>query len=302
MKVSTFFIPAENRVTWGWLKEDVLVEKPDNLPATLSAALANWEAIKTDFQMLQGADLAEYPILEVEMLAPLPFPRSFRDFYAFEEHVKTARANRGLGMLPEWYKQPVFYFSNPNSFIGPHHELHYPTGTKKLDYELELGIIIGKQGHNIEVPEAPAHIAGYTILNDWSARDWQRDEMTVGLGPAKGKDFATSMGPFLVTPDELPGEIKNGTPALKMTAAVNGRLYSKGNSADMHFSFAEIIARASANTTLYPGEVIGSGTVGSGCILELTPEKTGGWLKAGDVVTLAIEGLGELTNTISEER
>ncbi len=241
------------------------------------------------------------PLSEAHLLSPVT-PPSFRDFYAFEEHVKNARRRRGLDMVPEWYEAPVFYFSNTASFVGPDAPIKKPRDTSELDYELEIAVVIGKDGADIPVEEADSYIAGFTILNDWSARDIQRREMKVGLGPAKGKDFATSVGPYVVTPDELDEHVLSDKGRgkrydLTMTATVNGREYSRGNAKDMHWTFAELIAQASRNTRLLAGDLIGSGTVGSGCIVEL-PEGTHSWLQPGDEVTLAIERLGSLTNRV----
>jgi len=187
----------------------------------------------------------------------------------------------------------VFYFSNPNALVGHLQTVFYPEGTEELDFELELAVIIAKGGKNIAAEDAESYIAGYTIMNDWSARDWQRQEMKLGLGPAKGKDFATSLGPALVTSDVL------SDTGLTMTASINGKEVSRGNSADLTHSFAAMIERASRNAELLPGDVIGSGTVGTGCILELGAENVGGWLKRGDTVRLEIEGLGFLENKIN---
>lgn len=227
-------------------------------------------------------------------------PPSVRDFYAFEAHVKQARARRGLDMIPAWYEQPVFYFSNPRAIYGPDDVIPYPRRTQELDFELEVAAIIGRYGRDIPVEEAESYIAGYTIMNDWSARDVQRQEMKVGLGPAKGKDFATSLGPWIVTPDELADRRSDKGYDLTMIARRNGIEISRGNWNTIHYSFAEMIARASEDATLYPGDVIGSGTVGTGCILERGPENVGGWLRPGDVVELEIERLGVLRNTVGE--
>src|SRR5436305_2782881 len=221
---------------------------------------------------------AEYPLAEVDLRPPVLHPPSVRDFYAFEHHVRTARAARGLEIPPEWYEQPVFYFSNPSAIYGPEDEIPYPEGTQELDYELEVAAMIGAEGR----------IGGFTVMNDWSARDLQRREMKVGLGPAKGKDFATSLGPALVTADEL-GDA--------MVARVNGEERSRGRLSDMHFSWDELVAQAARNTFLRPGDVLGSGTVGTGCILELGD---GRWLQPGDVVELEVEGIGVLRNTIGD--
>jgi fumarylacetoacetate (FAA) hydrolase len=225
-------------------------------------------------------DGPRYPIGQVSLRAPFPRPPSVRDFFAFEQHVATARANRGLQVPGEWYEFPAFYFTNPAAVFGPEDDILYPDGTSQLDYELEVAAVIGRGGR----------IAGFTVMNDWSARDIQLKEMRVGLGPAKAKDFATSMGPVLVTADEF-----DGTHAV-MTARVNGEERSRGDLADIHYSWAEILAHAARNTTLYPGDVIGSGTVGSGSILE---HGDGRWLTRGDVVELEIEGIGVLRNRVA---
>ncbi len=228
----------------------------------------------------QAREHAEYALDEVDLLPPVLHPPSIRDFYAFEQHVRNARAVSGRGEIPpEWYEIPVFYFSNPAAVYGPEDEIPYPAGTGQLDYELELAAVIGAEGR----------IAGFTVMNDWSARDLQRAEMRVGLGPSKGKDFATSLGPIVVTPDEFDGSA--GT----MVARVNGEERSRGEVSDMHHSWQAIRDHAARNTRLLPGEILGSGTVGTGCVLELGD---GHWLQPGDVVELEIEGIGVLRNTV----
>lgn len=253
-----------------------------------------------DEQIVQTESFAQR-LIETRLLSPLPQPRSFRDFYAFEEHVKTARGRRGLDMVPEWYDFPVFYFSNHNAFLGPDADIERPSYTEWLDYELEIACIIGKEGRNIKPEQAHEYIAGFTILNDWSARDIQREEVKVGLGPAKGKDFATSMGPYLLTLDELSDvyDPSRGRWSLEMVARINGQELSRGNFSTIYFSFGDLIARASDGVTLYPGDVIGSGTVGTGCILELGTDAHR-WLQPGDTVELEIERLGTLRNKITE--
>jgi fumarylacetoacetate (FAA) hydrolase len=230
---------------------------------------------------------------------------SFRDFYSFELHVRTARAARGLEMVPQWYGFPVFYFSNHSAIIAHDMELPAPKHGKWLDYELEVAAVIGKHCPDVAAEDADDVIAGYTIMNDWSLRDLQREEVKVGLGPAKGKDFATSLGPYLVTPDELADRRSGKGYELEMVARVNGVELSRGNWRDIHWSFGEMIARASQSVTLYPGDVLGSGTVGTGCILELGADnvaaklgRDSGWLQAGDVVELEVERLGVLRNKI----
>ena len=233
------------------------------------------------------------------MRMPLPAVASIRDFYAFEQHVKTARQLRGLGMIPEWYEVPVFYFSNPAGVIGPDEPVRAPRESRALDYELELACVIGRECRDVpDDDRALDVVAGFTIMNDWSARDLQRKEMAVGLGPSKGKDFATALGPELVTFDELKGQYRDGRLHLAMSASVNGRILSRGDAGTMYWTWPQLIAHASRDTRLRPGDVLGSGTVGTGCILELTPEAVGGWLKPGDVVELTVERLGTLRNPV----
>jgi 2-keto-4-pentenoate hydratase/2-oxohepta-3-ene-1,7-dioic acid hydratase in catechol pathway len=230
--------------------------------------------------------------------APILHPPSLRDFYAFEEHVKAARARRGLEIPPEWYEFPAFYYSNPAVIIGPAESVPMPSYTKALDFELEIACVIGKSGVNVPENEAESFIAGYTIMNDWSARDIQQREMKVGLGPAKAKDFATSLGPWLVTKDELEDrQVGPGKFRLEMTATVNSKRLSHGNMEEMYWSFPQMIARASQSVQLQPGEVFGSGTVGTGSILELGTDAHR-WLEPGDVVELEIERLGKLANKV----
>ncbi|MBV6451567.1 MAG: putative protein YisK [Anaerolineales bacterium] len=235
---------------------------------------------------------------EVKFLSPLK-PNTLRDGYAFEQHVKTANKNRGREVPEEWYQFPVFYFTNPNTAFGHDDTIPYPHYTQAMDYELEIAAIIGKGGMNIKAEDAEKHIFGYTIFNDWSARDVQRKEMVVGLGPAKGKDFASAFGPVIITSEAIADKAagRAGVYDLEMVARVNGKEFSRGNWKDMHWSFGEIIARASDSTMLYPGDVIGSGTVGTGCLLELTKFQ-GPWLNHGDVVELEVERIGVLRNTV----
>lgn len=226
---------------------------------------------------------AEYRLADVTLLAPVLHPPAVRDFYAFEAHVAAANRLRGREVPAEWYEIPVFYFSNPAAIYGPEQEIPYPEGSELLDYELEVAVVIGAEGR----------IGGFTVLNDWSARDLQRQELAVGLGPAKGKDFATSIGPVVVTPDDF-----HGTEA-ELVARVNGEERSRGNLRDLHWTWEQMLARAARNTVLRPGDVIGSGTVGTGCILEAGD---GRWLRPGDVVELEVEGIGVLRNTVGPRR
>jgi fumarylacetoacetate (FAA) hydrolase len=209
-----------------------------------------------------------------------------RDFFAFEGHVATGWRLRGGEIPPAWYEAPVFYFSNPASIHGPGEPVRRPQATRMLDFELEIAAVIG----------AGSEIAGFTLFNDWSARDVQRAEMTVGLGPAKGKDFAISLGPWLVTPDELPSE--GGRLRVEASASVNDRELTRTSAAEQHWTWPELVAHAARDTRLRPGDVLGSGTLNRGCLLELGPLQGDRFLEPGDVVTIAADGLGELTTEI----
>ena len=241
----------------------------------------------------------------VRLLAPVPQPPSVRDFYAFEQHVKTARSRRGLDVHPDWYEIPVFYFSNPAAVLGPGEPVPMPPRTERLDFELEVAVVVGRGGRNVSPPDADQLVAGFCVLNDWSARDIQVREMAQSMGPVKGKDFATSLGPVLVTADEFaPGGLRQVPPA-RMTARVNGREYSRSDLATLWWSFAEMLSYAAESTELRPGDVVGSGTCGTGCILELSlthGEDAYPWLRPGDEVELEVEGLGVLANPVVESR
>ena len=231
----------------------------------------------------------------------LPPVASLRDFYAFEAHVKTCRAHRGLAMVPQWYEVPVFYFSNPTAVVGDGDPVFAPAGSAALDYELELACVVGTEARDLPADDSALDcLAGFTVMNDWSARDLQRAEMAVGLGPSKSKDFATSLGPRLVPVAELMPHYRYGRFRLVMSATVNGKEYSRGQAGEMYWTWPQILAHASRDATLRSGDVIGSGTVGTGCILELTPEAVGGWLKPGDEVALTIEAIGTLRNRVVE--
>lgn len=255
------------------------------------------------------------PVKDHLLLAPIPYPTSCRDAYAFRQHVAAARRNRSVDMIPEFDQYPIFYFTNHNSIQGPGNIVCMPDHFKKLDFELEAAIVICKACKNITAAEADEFIGGLMIMNDMSARTLQTEEMLLNLGPAKGKDFATVIGPMLVTLDELEeyevpcqenhiGKAWN----LGMKCSVNGISVSEGNLRDMTWTFAEIIERCSYGVQLFAGDVIGSGTVGTGCFLELNgtgklndPGYKEQWLQEGDVVEMEIDGLGKLTNTIVKE-
>ncbi len=240
---------------------------------------------------------------QVRVLPPVPAPPSVRDFMTFEQHVAGAVKTRDpqAHVVPEWYDIPAFYFSNPASLVGAHDPVPMPPGSFQLDLELEVGAIIGRAGTNISLREAPGHIAGYTVLNDWSARDLQRHEMRVGLGPAKGKDTATTLGPALVTPDELAPYALGASFDLGMHATINGVRLGGDRLPHMHWSFAQLIVYASRGTWLRPGDVLGSGTCGGGCLAELWGHHGFGArpsLQVGDVVRLDVDVLGAVENRV----
>ena len=231
---------------------------------------------------------------------PILDPPSLRDFYAFEQHVGTMWRRRDMEIPEAWYRLPIFYFSNTSEIRGPDDPVWAPRGSSELDYELEVAALIDTPVRDLDAARGEQAIGGYTILNDWSARDLQRDETTVRLGPAKGKDFASSIGPWLVTPDELADARRGNGYDLAMTATVNGDELSRGSWASAHFSFGEMVERASADVRLRPGDLLGSGTVGTGCLLEIRDERLGRYLQPGDTVTLAIDRLGSLSAPIVE--
>lgn len=300
---------------------DMELLHPD-LPTSMSMFLTYWEDVfpvaQEGVRMIEEKKIAENKGISIDivkLLAPIPYPTSCRDGYAFRQHVAAARRNRKVDMITEFDQYPIFYFTNHHSILGPGKVLCMPDHFEKLDFELEAAIVICKHGRNIKAEEADEYIGGLMIMNDLSARHLQMEEMLLNLGPAKGKDFATTIGPWLVTLDELeefeiaPKEGHRGKNwNLKMTCSVNGVQVSEGNLGDMDWTFAEIIERASYGVDLYPGDIIGSGTVGTGCFLELNG--TGKlndsnfeeqWLKDGDVVEMNIDTLGELKNTIVAE-
>ena len=228
---------------------------------------------------------------EIRLRTPLPNARSVRDFFAFESHVKMGFEKRGEPMPQEWYEFPVYYQTGHHNLLGTDQDVLWPSFTERFDYELELAVIIGREGRNIPASKAREYIAGYTILNDFSARDIQRREMKVRLGPAKGKHWASGVGPWMVTRDEIPEPY-----ALEMVARVNGEEWSRGNSRDMHWKFEQMIEFLSQDDTIYPGDILGSGTVGTGCGLELNR-----WVQPGDVIELEIEKIGVLRNRVVRE-
>lgn len=254
-------------------------------------------------RLAQAAQKAERDPLEVVELdsavlrAPIPVPPSIRDFMTFETHVRNARGRTEDALAPGFFDAPVFYFTNPAAVLGPHDDVPISPGSVAFDYELEVGAVIGRPGADLDPAEAEAHIAGYLVFGDWSARDLQGKEMPHGLGPAKGKDGATTLGPMLVTPDELAPYRQGRGFDLRASATINGKPYTEASLAGPLWSFGEMIAYASRGTRVVPGDVIGSGTVGNGCILELSTlhgSQDYPWLRPGDEVTLSVDVLGEL--------
>lgn len=324
MKLVSFFNSKSNERLGIFCRDKVYDAKKSgkllnlDFPSRIKKLLNKWNKYNTELYKLahyiEENDLETgVPIDEVKLLSPVPHPASCRDGYAFRQHVEAARRNRGVDMITEFDQYPVFYFTNHNAVFGPGEILVEEDHLKQLDFELEVAIVISKRGKNISAAHADDYIAGYMIMNDFSARVLQMEEMKLNLGPAKGKDFATSFGPWLVTKDELEdylikskfGEKYN----LAMTAYHNGKLISQGNMKDMNWTFAELIERASYGVELLPGDIIGSGTVGTGCYLELNgtwtrEAKERGesfkpiWLKDGDTIELEITGLGRLVNRI----
>lgn len=310
-KTSQLGIIHEGKI---WSLKDLDAGFPDKMRKFLFAGEAMMNKAKKWDEQIKAGKVNKPFVLEseVQLEAPVPHPTSCRDGYAFRQHVAAARRNRGVEMIKEFDQYPIFYFTNHNAIQGPGPIPCMPDHFDKLDFELEVAVVIGKKGRNIKAAQADEYIAGYMIMNDMSARTLQMEEMLLNLGPAKGKDFSTVIGPYFVTPDELEQFVVAAKPGhtgkshnLSMKCWVNGIQVSEGNVADMDWTFAEIIERCAYGVDILPGDVIGSGTVGTGCFLELNgtgllndknfvPQ----WLKPGDEVTLEIAGLGKLTNTI----
>ena len=317
MKFVTFLENQQEKV--GLVLQDAIYDLTkinSNLPATLIGILSDDDSsLLICQQIYHEINRGEYKKALVEnphLLAPIPHPSSFRDAYAFRQHVETSRLNRGLEMIPEFDQFPVFYFSNHQAIQGPGKVYAMEKHFDRMDFELEVAIVIKKEGMNITAEDADDYIGGFMILNDLSARALQMEEMKLNLGPAKGKDFASMFGPYLVTPDEITNEKvepKKGHLGncydLEMTCAVNGIEVSRGNFKEMHWTFAEIIERISYGVKLYPGDIIGSGTVGTGCFLELngTGKRQDAtyreqWLQPNDSIEMSITGLGKLVNSV----
>jgi fumarylacetoacetate (FAA) hydrolase len=267
---------------------------------TLDAHLAAGMRIDALADLLDAPADEPMPAAELDFGPPILQPPSLRDFYAFEQHVGTMWKRRGAEIPDAWYRLPIFYFSNTSEIRGPEDPVWAPAGSQELDYELEVAALVDTPVRDLDAVRGEEAIGGYMILNDWSARDLQREETTVRLGPAKAKDFASTIGPWLVTPDELVDARRDKGYDLTMTASVNGEELSRGTWASSHFSFGEMVERASADVRLRPGDILGSGTVGTGCLLEIKDERLGRYLQPGDTVTLTVERLGTLSAPVVE--
>lgn len=276
MRLVTFQHP-DGRVACGELTGERIAE-------LAAPSLVAWLA--GEGRERSGRELA---LAEARLLAPVPEPPSVRDFYAFEGHVAAGWRRRGKPIPDAWYEAPAFYFSNPAAIAGPGEPVARPEATRELDFELEIAAVV----------DAGGGIAGFTLMNDWSARDVQRRETTVGLGPHKGKDFATSLGPWLATPDELP--YRDGRLHIGARVLVNGAEVARSHAGDQRFGWPELVAHAARDTRLRPGDVLGSGTLDGGCLLELGPLADGRWLEPGDVVALEADGLGRLENRVVQQ-
>jgi fumarylacetoacetate (FAA) hydrolase len=275
----------------------VLIRRPIT---TLDEHLANGLRVDALGDLLEAEPDEPLRGTDLDFGPPILQPPSFRDFYAFERHVGTMWKRRDMEIPEAWYRLAIFYFSNVSEIRGPGDPVWAPRGSSELDYELEVGALVDTPVRDLDANRGEEAIGGYFVINDWSARDLQRDESTVRLGPAKGKDFATSIGPWLVTPDELADARSGNGYDLAMTASVNGTETSRGGWSSAHYSFGQMVERASADVRLRPGDIIGSGTVGTGCLLEIRDETLGRYLEPGDEVTLAIERLGALTASVVE--
>jgi 2-keto-4-pentenoate hydratase/2-oxohepta-3-ene-1,7-dioic acid hydratase in catechol pathway len=285
----------EGRRRLGALVDDRVVDLPDlvgepGFPETMEALVEEGpDVLEAAGQALAGG--AESAAVQgARLLAPI-LPSSLRDFLAFEDHVKAGSARRGEPVPDAWYEMPIYYKGNHRSIYGPEEEVPYPSFTGELDYELEVACILGGRGRDLSEEDATGLILGYTLMNDWSARDIQRKEMAVRLGPAKGKDFATSLGPCIVTADELDPK------AVRLTARVNGEVWSEGSLGDVHWTFPQMIAHVSQDEDVWPGDLYGSGTFGGGCGLDL-----GKFLEPGAVVELEADGIGVLRNTVGPKK
>ena len=278
----------------GALVDDRVVDLPDlvrepGYPQTMEALVDQGAGALDAAREALTAGASAAAVRRPRLLVPI-LPSSLRDFLAFEDHVKAGSARRGEPVPEAWYEMPIYYKGNHRSVYGPDEEIPYPSFTAELDYELEVACVLGSRGRDLSPEQAAGVIFGYTLMNDWSARDVQRKEMSVRLGPAKGKDFATSLGPCIVTADELDPS------TLRLTARVNGEVWSEGSLGAAHWTFPQMIAHVSRDEDVWPGDVYGSGTFGGGCGLDL-----GRFLEPGAVVELEAPGMGVLRNTVGQK-
>ena len=297
MKLVAFKYNKDSIVSCGFIKEDTIIDI-GNHHSPINMDIQSGELIG-----LENINFKKISIDEVSLLSPILNPTSLRDAYAFRQHVEAGRKSRGLDMIPEYDQFPVFYYGNHNAISGEGEVRIQKDQSEKLDYELEIAAIIGKEGINISVDKADEYIVGYTIMKDLSARVLQKEEMKLSLGPAKGKDFLTTLGPFIVTKDEIEGKRISGENGdrydLQMYAYLNGQLVSKDNFKNITWTFAQIISRISNGATIYPGDIVGSGTCATGCLLELNQtNNTNIWLQDGDEIKLEVDKMGSLVNTI----
>lgn len=297
MRWVTYLSPKDGRPHAGLVEDGAVFGHASSLQGLVEQEVPLEQAAET----CSRSPVEVVLLAQAELMAPIPRPASVRDFMAFEEHAVTALSTLGLQLHPNWYQFPAFYFSNPAAVIGPLDPVPMPPGCSALDFELEIAAVVGRTASDLTPDEADAAIAGYTVMCDWSARDVQLEETPVGLGPVKAKDTATTLGPMLVTPDEIASRRTGRGYDLAMSASVNGRAYSSGTWSTIYWSFGEMLAYASRGTTLRPGDVMGSGTVGTGCIVELAGvhgRDAYPWLQVGDEVTLEVEELGSLAMTV----
>lgn len=293
MRLVTYARGGNRRL--GALVEEHVVDLPDlvgddGFPQTMEELVgAGPVALAAADKAVSNTDVSGYRVRDARLLVPI-LPGSLRDFLAFEDHVKAGSARRGEPVPDAWYEIPIYYKGNHRSVYGPDEEVPYPSFTEELDYELEVACVLGGRGRDLSETDAAHLIFGYTLMNDWSARDIQRKEMAVRLGPAKGKDFATSLGPCIVTADELDPS------TLRLTARVDGEVWSEGSLGDVHWTFPQMIAHVSRDEDVWPGDVYGSGTFGGGCGLDL-----GRFLEPGAVVELEADGIGVLRNTVGRK-
>ena len=300
MRWCTYISPADNAEHTG-LAEDTHIRGLPGTVTLMDLLGDNGERMADARERARNDPFEVVPLASVRLLAPVPRPPSIRDFMAFEEHVRTSARALGHDVNPVWYEIPVFYFTNPAATRGPYDDVPIAPGSARFDYELEIAAVIGREGSDLDPSHADEHIAGYLVMCDWSARDIQEHEMKGHLGPAKGKDTATSFSGMLVTPDELEPYRAGNAYDLEMTASVNGSLYSRGNFSTIYWRFGELLAYASRGTTLRSGDIIASGTVGTGCILELSRvhgTQAYPWLGPGDTVRLEAAHLGAIDATI----